>query len=90
MSQAVLMIALHESLGRLPTPDEKYRFLKSAANTSGGNRIYIAHRQMLGPEAEQEIHKLRADGYSIRRIAAATGNSKWKVETVLGVRNSAL
>lgn len=84
------MIALYESLGRLPTPDEKYRFLSSAANTSGGSRIYVAHRKMLSPEVEQEILRLRDAGYSIRRIVAATGATKWKVETVLSVRNPAL
>lgn len=90
MSRAVLMIALYQSLGRLPTDDEKARFLKSMADQSGGNRIYIAHRQMTDSESEAEIKRLHDDGFSIRRIAGACGCSKYRVEDVLAVRKSAL
>lgn len=84
------MIALYESLGRLPTPEEKYRLLESMADQAGGSRIYVSHKKMVGPECKQEICRLRDDGYSIRRIASATGCKKWFVEEVLSVRNSAL
>lgn len=90
MSRAVLMIALHESLGRLPTPEEKQRFLESVIRQAGGERIYIAHRQMTADEAAPEIERLRLMGWSVRRIAGAVGWQKSRVAEVLSVHNSAL
>lgn len=90
MSRAVLMIALHESLGRLPTPEEKHRFLEAMVRQAGGDRVYVGHRSVTADEAEPEIRRLRDAGYSIRRIAFAVGLSKSAVQRVLGVPNSAL
>lgn len=83
MSRAVLMIALYESLGRLPTPEEKERFLQAMAERVGGERIYIAHRQMDRSEALAEIRRLHAEGWSVRRIAGAVGLSKSRVAEVV-------
>jgi hypothetical protein len=83
MSRAVLMIALYESLGRLPTPEEKERFLVAMAREVGGERIYIAHRQLSDAEARDEIRRLREQKWSIRRIAGAVGKSKSYVALVV-------
>lgn len=83
MSRAVLMIALYESLGRLPTPEEKERFLIAMARQVGGERIYIAHRQLDNAEAAAEIQRLAGMRWSTRRIAGAIGRSKSYVATVL-------
>jgi hypothetical protein len=77
------MIALYESLGRLPTPDEKERFLASMAQQVGGERIYIAHRQLDTAELVPEIQRLRTAGYSVRRIAAAVNLGKSRVAEML-------
>jgi hypothetical protein len=90
MSRAVLMIALHESLGRLPTPEEKERFLRSLAASVSSDRIYVAHRPLCVADAEPEIRRLRAEGLSVRRIAAAVGWGKSAVAALLSVQNSAL
>ena len=90
MSRAVLMIALYQSLGRLPTPEEKTRLLQSMAEQAGGNRIYIAHRKMTVAEAEPEIIRLHELGWSERRIAGAVGWSKTSVHNVLSGQYSAL
>lgn len=90
MSRAVLMIALHESLGRLPTPEEKERFLKTLARESANERIYVAHRPLCVADAEPEIRRLQTAGWSVRRIAGAVGWSKSAVARVLSVPNSAL
>jgi DNA invertase Pin-like site-specific DNA recombinase len=84
------MIALYESLGRLPTPDEKERFLAAMVRQAGGERIYVAHRQLTADEVEPEIRRLAGEGYSLRRIASAVGLSKSAVQRVLGVPNPAL
>lgn len=83
MSRAVLLIALHETLGRAPTDAEREAFLKSMAAQVGGTRIYIAHRQLERQEALPEIARLRAAGYSVRRIACAVGWSKSAVADAL-------
>jgi hypothetical protein len=90
MSRAALLIALHETLGRLPTTEERHAFLQSLARQCGGERVYIAHRQMTADEAADEIERLRAAGWSVRRIAGAVGWSKSAVSRVLCVPNSAL
>ena len=90
MSRAVLMIALYQSLGRLPTPEEKTRLLQSMAEQAGGNRIYVAHRKMSAAEAEPEMLRLHAMGWSVRRIAGAVGWSKSCVHNFVSVQNSAL
>jgi hypothetical protein len=83
MSRAVLMIALHESLGRLPTPEEKQRFLESVIRQAGGERIYIAHRQLHGDEIAEEVQRLHLCKWSLRRIAGAVGCSKDTVRRML-------
>lgn len=90
MSRAAFMIALHETLGRLPTPEEKLAFLRSMARQCGGERIYVAHRQMTADEALPEISRLHEAGYSVRRIALAVGWGKSRVAEVLAVHIPAL
>jgi len=90
MSRAVLMIALHETLGREPTDAERMAFLRALERERGGDRVYIAHRQMTADEAAPEILRLHGEGYSIRRIAAAVGWCKSRVAEVLTVHNPAL
>lgn len=90
MSRAVLMIALYESLGRLPTPDERTRFLAAMKAQAAGERIYIAHRVMTCQEAEPEIRRLHDEGWSVRRIAGAVGWSKSRVQQILSVQLPAL
>lgn len=84
------MIALYESLGRLPTPEEKVRFLAAMAAQSAGERVYVAHRVMTCQEAEPEIRRLHGEGWSVRRIAGAVGWSKSAVQRVLSVPNPPL
>lgn len=83
MSRAAFMIALHETLGRLPTPEEKTAFLRAMARECGGCRIYVAHREMTADEASPEIERLHGEGWSLRRIAAAVGWSKSRVAEVV-------
>ena len=90
MSRAAFLIALHDALGRLPTDAERRAFLASMARQCGGERIYVAHRQMTADEAAEEILRLQAQGYSVRRIAGAVGWCKSRVAEVLTVHNSAL
>ena len=85
MSRAAFLIALHEALGRLPTDAERRTFLASMARQCGGERIYVAHRQLTDAEAEAEIARLQALGWSVRRIAGAVGRSKSSVQRALGV-----
>ena len=90
LTRAAFMIALHETLGRLPTPEEKHAFLKAMARECGGERIYIAHRVLTAAEIEPEILRLHADGWSVRRIAGATGWGKSYVAQVVAVHKLAL
>ena len=83
MSRAAFLVALHEVLGRLPTPEERHAFLASMARQCGGERIYVAHRELTADEAMPEIERLRSDGWSIRRIASAIGWSKSRVAQVV-------
>lgn len=90
MSKGVFMRALYDMLHRTPTDEEKRLFLESMARQAGGDRIYIAHRQMTADEAGPEIQRLHLEGWSVRRIAGAVGWKKSRVAEVLSVHNSAL
>ena len=90
MSRAAFLIALHEALGRLPTDAERRTFLASMARQCGGERIYVAHRQLTADEAAEEIMRLQSLGWSLRRIAGSVGWCKSRVAEVIAVHNSAL
>lgn len=90
MCKGVFMRALYDMLQRVPTDEEKRLFLDSMARQAGGDRIYIAHRQMTADEAGPEIRRLHLEGWSVRRIAGAVGWQKSRVAEVLRVHNSAL
>lgn len=83
MSRAIFLAALDETLGRPATPEEKFRHEMALSRMAGGEYVYIAHRQLERHELMPEIRRLRLAGYSVRRIAGATGVCKSRVAELL-------
>lgn len=87
MSRAILKMLLARTIKHEPTDSELTEFLAHCQDLAG-ERLYIPQRQPSADESQQ-IHNLRCDGWSIRKIAKEVGCSKSQVHIVLS-RNSDL
>ena len=76
-------VALNETLGRPATPEEWAAYSVALQRMLGGTRVYVALELHNEREHYERIVNLRADGWSIRRIAREVRVSKSTVHRAL-------
>jgi hypothetical protein len=81
MSRAILKMLLARTIKHEPTDTELTEFLCHCQELAG-ERLYIPQRQPMAGEV-QRIKNLRADGWSIRKIAKEVRASKSQVHRAL-------
>lgn len=83
MSRYCWLEALAGAIGRQPTDQERSDFLAALARISGGEYVYVPKLPQSEAVDIVRIQALRADGWSIRRIAKDVRCSKSQVHRAL-------